>query len=192
MKFKLAKVGLLIILAALLTPTVVMAIAHSDLFGCNGCHTPHNAETLPGVPLWNGSETTSTFTMYSSDTFQGIIDGQPSGDSKLCLSCHDGANPDFLWINPEHVFGGDNLANSHPISFVYDSALAALDGGLKDPSEASTLGGTVREDLLDPDSKVQCSSCHDVHTSGIGQSLLRGYDYGSQHGPELCRMCHIK
>ena len=192
MKLKLAKVGLLIILAALLTPTVVMAIAHSDLFGCNGCHTPHNAETLPGVPLWNGSETTSTFTMYSSDTFQGIIDGQPSGDSKLCLSCHDGANPDFLWINPEHVFGGDNLANSHPISFVYDSALAALDGGLKDPSEASTLGGTVREDLLDPDSKVQCSSCHDVHTSGIGQSLLRGYDYGSQHGPELCRMCHIK
>jgi len=192
MKLKLAKVGLLIILAALLTPTVVMAIAHSDLFGCNGCHTPHNAEALPGVPLWNGSETTSTFTMYSSDSFQGIIDGQPSGDSKLCLSCHDGANPDFLWINPEHVFGGDKLANSHPISFVYDSALAALDGGLKDPSEASTLGGTVLEDLLDPDSKVQCSSCHDVHTSGVGQSLLRGYDYGSQHGPELCRMCHIK
>jgi predicted CXXCH cytochrome family protein len=192
MKLKLAKVGLLIILAALLTPTVVMAIAHSDLFGCNGCHTPHNAETLPGVPLWNGSETTATFTMYSSDTFQGIIDGQPSGDSKLCLSCHDGANPDFLWINPEHTFGGDNLANSHPISFVYDSALAALDGALKDPSEASTLGGTVLEDLLDPDSKVQCSSCHDVHTSGVGQSLLRGYDYGSQHGPELCRMCHIK
>ncbi len=192
MKLKLAKVGLLIILAALLTPTVVMAIAHSDLFGCNGCHTPHNAETLPGVPLWNGSETTSTFTMYSSDTFQGIIDGQPSGDSKLCLSCHDGANPDFLWINPEHVFGGDKLANSHPISFVYDSALAASDGALKDPSEASTLGGTVLEDLLDPDSKVQCSSCHDVHTSGVGQSLLRGYDYGSQHGPELCRMCHIK
>lgn len=192
MKLKLAKVGLLIILAALLTPTVVMAIAHSDLFGCNGCHTPHNAETLPGVPLWNGSETTSTFTMYSSDTFQGIIDGQPSGDSKLCLSCHDGANPDFLWINPEHTFGGDELANSHPISFVYDSALAALDGELKDPSEASTLGGTVLEDLLDPESKVQCSSCHDVHTSGVGQSLLRGYDYGSQHGPELCRMCHIK
>ncbi len=192
MKLKLAKVGLLIILAALLTPTVVMAIAHSDLFGCNGCHTPHNAETLPGVPLWNGSETTSTFTMYSSDTFQGIIDGQPSGDSKLCLSCHDGANPDFLWISPEHVFGGDKLANSHPISFVYDSALAASDGALKDPSEASTLGGTVLEDLLDPDSKVQCSSCHDVHTSGVGQSLLRGYDYGSQHGPELCRMCHIK
>ncbi len=192
MKLKLAKVGLLIILAALFTPTVVMAIAHSNLFGCNGCHTPHNAEALPGVPLWNGSETTATFTMYSSDTFQGIMDGQPSGDSKLCLSCHDGANPDFSWMNPEHTFEGNELANSHPISFVYDSALATLDGALKDPSEASTLGGTVLEDLLDLESKMQCSSCHDVHTSGVGQSLLRGYDYGSQHGPQLCRMCHIK
>jgi predicted CXXCH cytochrome family protein len=192
MKLKLSKGGLLIILAALFTPTVVMAIAHSNLFGCDGCHTPHNAEVLPGVPLWNGSETTATFTMYSSDTFQGTMDGQPSGDSKLCLSCHDGANPDFAWLNPEHTFGGDKLANSHPISFVYDSALATLDRGLKDPSQASTLGGTVLEDLLDPESKMQCSSCHDVHTSGVGQRLLRGYDYGSQHGPELCRMCHIK
>ena len=87
MKLKFIKVGLLAVLAGLLTPIAVMAIAHSDIFGCNGCHTPHNAKALPGVPLWNGSETTATFTMYSSDTFQGIMDGQPSGDSKLCLSC---------------------------------------------------------------------------------------------------------
>jgi len=192
MKFKFMKLGLLAILTGLLTSTAVMAIAHSDLFGCNGCHTPHNAEALPGVPLWNGRETTLTFTMYSSDTFQGIMDGQPSGDSKLCLSCHDGANPDFTWMNPEHTFGPDELANSHPVSFVYDSALAAMDGALRDPSEASTLGGTIMEDLLDPESKLQCSSCHDVHSSGVGDSLLRGYNYGSQHGPELCRMCHIK
>ena len=186
------KLLLLLVLVSLLTPAVVMALAHSDLFGCNGCHTPHNAEALPGVPLWNGSETTTTFVMYSSDTFQGTADGQPSGNSKLCLSCHDGANPNFAWMNPDHSFGSDELANSHPISFVYDSALATQDGALKDPSEASTLGGTILEDLLDPESKVQCASCHDVHTSGVGNSLLRGYDYGSQHGPELCRMCHMK
>ncbi len=192
MKLNFMTAGLLAILAGLFTPTAAMALAHSDLFGCNGCHTPHNAETLPGVPLWNGRETTQTFVMYSSDTFQGIIDGQPSGNSKLCLSCHDGANPDFAWMNPEHTFGGDELTSSHPISFVYDSALAALDGALKDPSEASTLGGTVFEDLLDPESKVQCSSCHDIHSSGVGDSLLRGYNYGSRHGPELCRMCHMK
>lgn len=192
MKLNLLKLRLLVVFVGFLTPTVVLAIAHSDLFGCSGCHTPHNAQSLPGVPLWNGTETTTTFVMYSSATFQGTIDGQPSGISKLCLGCHDGANPDFTWIAPEHTFGADALANSHPISFVYDSALATQDGALKDPSQASTLGGTIMEDLLDPDSKVQCASCHDVHSSGVGDHLLRGYDYGNRHGPELCRMCHLK
>lgn len=178
--------------------------AHSD-DGCDGCHVPHNAEMLPGVPLWNGSETTVTFTMYSSATFQGTIDGQPSGASKLCLSCHDGANPEYLWMSDDKLFGANELTNSHPISFVYDSALAVRDGGLKDPSEASTIGRTISEDLLDPESKMQCNSCHDVHTSGIGSNQLRGYNYGFDtvqntdgsvsnvhHGPELCRMCHMK
>ena len=192
MKQPFVKLRLLVVLVGLLTPTVVIALSHSDLFGCNGCHTPHNADTLPGVPLWNGLDTTTTFVMYSSHTFQGTIDGQPSGNSKLCLGCHDGANPDFAWMNPDHSFGADELANTHPISFVYDSALAAQDGALKDPSEASTLGGTILEDLLDGESKLQCGSCHDVHSSGVGDSLLRGYDYGRQHGPELCRMCHMK
>jgi len=181
------------ILAALCLPSGVLGLAHSDLFGCDGCHEPHNASELPGVPLWNGNETTVTFTMYSSASFQGTIDGQPSADSKLCLSCHDGANPDFSpFLPPEQTFGASDLVHSHPISFVYDSALATMDGALKDPVDASTLGGTIAEDLLDPDSKVQCSSCHDVHTSGVGDNLLRGYDYGPQQGPELCRMCHLK
>jgi predicted CXXCH cytochrome family protein len=95
-------------------------------------------------------------------------------------------------MNPDHSFGTDELASSHPISFVYDSALAARDGALKDPSQASTLGRTIREDLLDPESKVQCGSCHDVHSSSVGNSLLRGYDFGDRYGPELCRMCHVK
>lgn len=180
------------VLVALLAPTVVLALAHTYLFGCDACHTPHNGEALPGVPLWNGSETTTTFAMYSSDTFQGAADGQPSGNSRLCLGCHDGSNADYAWMNPDHSFGTDELASSHPISFVYDSALAARDGALKDPSQASTLGGTIQEDLLDPESKVQCGSCHDVHSSSVGNSLLRRYDFGSRHGPELCRICHMK
>ena len=192
MKPNLVKLRLLWVLVGLLAPTAVMALGHTYLFGCDACHTPHNVETLPGVPLWNGSETTTTFVMYSSDTFQGTADGQPSGDSKLCLGCHDGSNSNSGGMSPEHSFGTGELASSHPISFVYDSALAAQDGALKNPSEASMLGGTISEDLLDPESKLQCGSCHDVHSSSVGDSLLRGYDYGSGHGPGLCRICHIK
>ena len=200
----LGKLGLVIVLAFLGVGVAWAQMAHSDA-GCDGCHTPHNASTLPGVPLWNGSETTVTFTMYSSATFQGAIDGQPSGASRLCLSCHDGANPNYLWMSDENTFGASELSNSHPISFVYDSSLAAADGGLKDPSQPSTLGRTIAQDLLDAESKMQCNACHDVHTSGVGEHQLRGYGYGFEtiedpdgstmqvhHGPELCRMCHLK
>jgi len=180
------------------------AAAHSD-HGCDSCHIPHNASTLPGLPLWNGHETTTTFTMYSSPTFQGSIDAQPSGASRLCLSCHDGANPNYLWMSDDRKFGAAELTNSHPISFTYDSSLVATDGYLKDPSQPSTLGRTIAVDLLDASSRMQCNSCHDVHTSGVGEHMLRGYDYGREtitnpdgstttvrHGPELCRMCHLK
>lgn len=201
----LARVSLGVIVSGLLTtPAVWGAAPHSDMVGCDGCHVPHNASRLPGVPLWNGNETTLTFTMYSSKTLQATMDNQPSGASKLCLSCHDGANPNFLWMTDNEKFGAGKLANSHPISFVYDSALATADGALKDPSQPSTLGRTISQDLLDADGKVQCNSCHDVHTSGVGKAL-RGYNYGFEtvvngdgtssqihHGPELCRMCHLK
>ncbi|MFQ6034362.1 MAG: hypothetical protein ACE5NM_00755, partial [Sedimentisphaerales bacterium] len=133
MKLGDIKSGLFVVLAALLMPALVMA-AHSDLLGCDGCHTPHDAADLPGVPLWSGNETTLTFTPYSSATLDAVV-GQPDGASRLCLSCHDGANPDYAWMDPEMVFSAGELVSTHPISFVYDSALVGLDKGLKDPSE---------------------------------------------------------
>jgi hypothetical protein len=197
------RLSIIAIVAALLMAGWA-AGAHSD-HGCDSCHVPHNASDLPGVPLWNGSETVTTFTMYSSSTLQASMEGQPTGASRLCLSCHDGANPNYTWMADERTFGATELASSHPISFVYDSALVAADGALKDPSQPSTLGRTIAQDLLDANGRVQCNSCHDVHVTGVGEYLLRGYDYGYSdvtnpdgsttrvhHGPELCRMCHIK
>ncbi len=183
--------AIILVVVLLISQSGILLAAHSN-YGCDGCHTPHNSTASPSVPLWNGSETTQTFTMYSSGTFDGNIDGQPTGTSRLCLGCHDGTNPRISMESPRS-FGGDKLSRSHPISFIYDSALAVKDHGLKDPSEFSTLGDTIAKDLLDPDSKMQCTSCHDIHTSGVGENLLRGYDY--THGPgggNLCRMCHNK
>jgi nitrate/TMAO reductase-like tetraheme cytochrome c subunit len=155
-------------LAAALLTAAWAAAAHND-HGCDACHIPHNAGTMPGVPLWNGNETVTTFTMYSSHTFQAAIDGQPSGASRLCLSCHDGANPNYTWMADARTFGADELVNNHPISFVYDSTLVAVDNDLKDPSQPSTLGQTIAQDLLHGESKMQCSSCHDVHTSEMNR-----------------------
>ena len=185
---KLKHVILLLALMPMIVPVGLYAAGHSDT-GCKSCHAPHHAEDLPGVPLWNGTETTKNFTLYSSNTLQATV-GQPDGSSKLCLGCHDGS---LQAIAGSSMDFGSDLSTSHPISFTYDSALAIADPGLKDPGDPSTLGSTIEIDLLDGTSKVQCTSCHDVHSSGVGTSYLRGYDYfDGQGGGDLCRMCHEK
>ena len=67
--------------------------------------------------------------------------GQPDGVSLLCLSCHDGTvaldayggDPGNAGTIGDQFDLGTDLNNDHPISIVYDSALATLDGGLHDP-----------------------------------------------------------
>ena len=186
MKFKM--VICLIALITLLSVAAVVKAAHSD-YGCSGCHTPHKSESMPQVPLWNGSETTKVFDLYSSESLDAVV-GQPEGSAKLCLSCHDGS---YALLAGSYMDFGSDLSTSHPISFVYDSGLATADGGLKDPGENSTLGGTIAEDLLDSAGMVQCISCHDIHSSGVGDHYLRGYDYfHGFNGGDMCRMCHVK
>ena len=160
---------------------------------CVVCHTPHNGKTSV-VPLWNRATTTSAFTLYSSPTFKAAA-GQPSGASKACLSCHDGtvALDSFGGNNGTTFLAGrtllaNDLSNDHPISFPYDAALAASDGGLRNPATApSGLGGTIRDDLLFNGS-MECASCHDVHNSHNQPSLL----VKSNAGSALCLTCHNK
>lgn len=162
---------------------------------CLPCHTTHGADlSVVTAPLWNHEVTTATYTVYSSDTLNAQV-GQPSGVSKLCLSCHDGtvAVDSFSGNTGQTMMTGSanigtNLANSHPISFTYDTALATADGKLHDPAiQTTSLGGTIAEDLLFG-SKMECASCHDVHNGGSagGQGLLRITTDGS----ELCLTCH--
>ena len=54
---------------------------------CIFCHTPHNS--APIQPLWNRNIPVSAYTVYASNSLSAIP-GQPTGSSKLCLSCHDG------------------------------------------------------------------------------------------------------
>ncbi|MEN8191398.1 MAG: cytochrome c3 family protein [Bacteroidota bacterium] len=140
---------------------------------CKVCHTPHNANMeIPNSPLWNHEITQATYELYNSPTIDAAI-GQPNGDSKLCLSCHDGTvaydsfggNTGTKYLSWDWQMGniGVDLTHEHPISFTYNTALAEADGELADPSSTpSGLGGTIAEDMLD-NGQMQCSTCHDVH-----------------------------
>jgi predicted CXXCH cytochrome family protein len=169
---------------------------------CIVCHAPHGTDPT-AAPLWNHNTTSQIFTTYTGYRFDGIASiTQPDGASKLCLSCHDG-------VSAVNQFGGKiqgsnpvgtpmrtgtasnlgiDLSNDHPISFVFNTALAQQDGTLKDPATATTsLGGTIQTDLLDINGKVQCPSCHEVHDPTV-------YKFGriSNAGSALCLTCHNK
>ena len=134
---------------------------------CIFCHTPHNARPAPG--LWNRDLPAVTYKLYQSSTLQAQV-SQPNGSSRLCLSCHDGilalSNMRVAPITGQvapmppltgRTVLGTDLSNDHPISFVYNSALAFRAGNLADPM---ALPQTAP---LDNDRQLQCSSCHDPH-----------------------------
>lgn len=163
---------------------------------CVVCHTPHNANGAAGAPLWNHEVTVRVFQLYTSTSMNATV-GQPGSNSKLCLSCHDGTVALDSWGGtvgtvkwPQghaDVVGGKGwLHEDHPVSFTYDGALASTDGGLVDPAAAASgLGGTIAADML-YDGKLECASCHDVHSSAF--KLLRKPNDGSA----LCLTCHVK
>jgi predicted CXXCH cytochrome family protein len=199
-------VVILVLLMVQPSPATIVGSAH-DFSGldptqqiCIFCHTAHNADTsVVDAPLWNHAVTHKTYVVYNSPTMNATT-SQPSGASKLCLSCHDGTvavdsyggKTGVIKLSGPVAVGADELNNDHPISFVYDDALAVLDKGLFPPSShPSGLGSTIKNDLLIGD-QVQCSSCHDVHNgpaaASVNDSLLRITQVGSQ----LCLTCHNK
>ena len=126
----------------------------------------------------------------------------PTGNSILCLTCHDGVGNLDAFGNTDngstYALSAGNSANrvgelavradgtkEHPFSFTFSQNLFNFDGELKDPST------TAVADLLQggANGKVECSSCHDVHNSaGISDGLL----VMSNAQSALCTTCHAK
>lgn len=177
---------------------------------CKVCHTPHDAITPSSVPLWNHSSTSATYTVYCSPTFNAGTGPSreaptPSASSKACLSCHDGTvaldafggnggTGTRFSTGTENL--GTNLSNDHPISFIYDAALAAADGNLSDPTikTVNALNGKTIDEGLLVDHKIECSSCHDVHRAR-GDSKLETTGtllLVNNTGSALCLTCHNK
>jgi len=168
--------------------------AETEMQICVFCHTPHNASEI--APLWNRKNPGGMYIPYTSSSAIAHP-GQPTGSSLLCLSCHDGtialgdvlsrsspiAMASGITTLPEGDSNlGTNLSDDHPISFVYNSALAtAHNGELANPG---SLTGKVK---LDPSGQLQCSSCDDPHDDRNGKFLVM-----PNRASALCRTCHLK
>ncbi len=163
---------------------------------CAVCHTKEEGtKSSLKSTLWDHNYKTTEYKIYQSNTLDAVV-GQPTGISKLCLSCHDGtialnnfggSIEESRYIKGKALLGTD-LSDNHPVSFVYDSHLALVDGELYDPaSTESGLGKTIQKDLL-VDNQLHCTSCHDVHNMmGNDNLLVKGNKKSS-----LCLTCHIK
>lgn len=149
---------------------------------CGPCHTTHHVMTQP---LWGRQLSRAVYTMYPEGILLGKIDNQPSFSSLLCLSCHDGTQPleskgaGRTYINAAARRGPD-LRNHHPVSVVYVAG-----SKLVSQSMPSGLGRSIAKDLL-KNGKVECVSCHDVHSRNNNARLLH------RQKDLLCQICHIQ
>lgn len=170
-------------------PGTVRAVSEDRV--CVFCHTPHNARTV--APLWNRRDSNAVYTPYDSPTITAKP-GQPTGSSKLCLSCHDGtiALGDLVSESQVVSMGGANtmppgstligtdLRDDHPISFSYATSLSRPQGELAAPNSWDPAIS------LDHLGMMQCTTCHDPHDAQWGNFLVM-----DNTAARLCRECHL-
>ena len=160
---------------------------------CVFCHISHSADKEGA--LWSRRKPSVTYIPYTSSTVKAQP-GQPTGDSILCLSCHDGtialgeilrrgkpsSNAAQLGaMPPGKGLQGIDLRDDQPISFEYSASLAAQNNELAVP-------GTFNKKLkLDRNNELQCTTCHDAHDSPYGKLLVLPNIRSA-----ICVECHQK
>ncbi|MEK6193166.1 MAG: cytochrome c3 family protein, partial [Deltaproteobacteria bacterium] len=171
-------------------PGEVRALTEDKI--CVFCHTPHNA--TPFSPLWNKKIEPKSYTLYTSSTLS-VVPGQPSGPTRLCLSCHDGTIALGEIVNPPsgtpHTIAmtagyerlssgmrsylGEDISNDHPVAFSYYDALPNPELADTLPPILHTYGG----------GNIHCTTCHDPHDDTFGKFLVMDNAYSA-----LCITCH--
>jgi hypothetical protein len=111
--------------------SVVAAAGQAQSQVCVYCHFPHNATNV-GAPLWNRTNSTTAFTMYSSANSATFVlnptdtnsAARPVGAVSLaCLSCHDGQTA-FNSLNAGTMFDTDR--GTAPSTYTFTSAGAPV------------------------------------------------------------------
>lgn len=200
------------------------AVKGFDLYGndrsaqiCVFCHTPHKANSEG--PLWNRQSVVRTFKHFSSGTLaiddaalKATADyGQPTGSSRLCLSCHDGvtalgavfttptnSNPaGITFINARTgqtgtgvAIGFETFSSHHPVSFRYNQSVIDI---LKAPPYGKTeywWSPTSSAVKLDRQGRMQCTTCHDPHQDQSDIPDAMTPFWAAKTYEEVCRSCH--
>ena len=178
------RIGIVIGLLAVASQAADMSISTISVIGsphdltassgedaCRFCHTPHGVS--PKTAMWNQPLSTTVYKIYQSSSLEANV-GQPTGSSKLCLSCHDGTvaipvagmtSGGGATLPPGQANLGTDLSDDHPISFFYSDVLAAKDPQIR---PASTLPASLP---LDRANELQCTTCHDPHNNQYGDFL---------------------
>jgi len=165
-------------------PGEVKALTEDQV--CIFCHTPHSATPL--TPLWNRAIHEGTnYDLYESSTLKVTL-SQPTGPSRLCLSCHDGTvglgavmsvNGGIAMtkeLTARSTMLGTDLRNDHPFSFSYNDALPY------DPELHAELPPDL---MIYSGGNIHCTTCHDPHDNTNGQFLAV-----SNKNSALCLRCH--
>jgi hypothetical protein len=189
---------------------VVKALHETQI--CIFCHTPHNAS--PAKPLWNHELSGIVhYVNYTSPTLQSYREGEAppiDGYSKLCLSCHDGTvaigsvvsrEEEIMMVTVSEViyagkliggpgYLGTDLSGGHPISIIFDEALANKRNAVPSLSR-------LKWPIIDPDVKlsptqggygVQCTACHDPHENKAAGGWPPFWNKPTHD--EVCMVCH--
>jgi len=175
---------------------------------CRPCHTPHNVPDKTQPALWNHQlNPAASYQLYNtghSTRFSANYVGLDT-ESKLCLSCHDGAiavdnyggaTGGTHFVSGSKAVGKNgDLTDDHPVGLKYpfnaDGVTPA--GGYNDPAAATFSAdgvsgrGVNLVTLPDGSKGVGCSSCHTEHNNTNGDFLRVSNQYSY-----LCLKCHNK
>ncbi|MDR2877248.1 MAG: hypothetical protein LBV36_04310 [Chromatiales bacterium] len=117
------------------------AEAASESQICAFCHTPHGATPAPNAPLWNRKLSQATYIPYSSTSLDATDLDQPSGRSKLCLSCHDGT----IALGAVNVLNRQQLKdNGSTVPFTFSDKANSVPKGTIPQGQQGRLSGFTR------------------------------------------------
>lgn len=199
---------------------------------CVFCHHPHRGQvTWNGAPLtnailWNITDWSVTAYPVYDENESGTFNATTAGDlindgsinsyaSFFCMACHDGtvgqnalvrAPRDGINIPSDYTLPGDaalgdTLEDDHPVNFTVDATLVTNDGELQALPWQSTKTTTAYPLF---GTKMQCSTCHDVHRGTLASKANCDTDAGASCddniefmlgdtvNSEICVDCHIK